>query len=89
MVTSPAVSAPESNPHGLDFLGSRRLSVKEEWFWYIAAGVSYVLASVWHKFLLNWFLGPLWLVAFIVLGPALWDRVRWRFRRRPGAADAS
>jgi hypothetical protein len=89
MVTSPAVSAQESNPPGLDFVGSRRLGVKEEWFWYIAAGVSYVLASVWHKFLLNWFIGPLWLVAFVVLGPALWDRVRWRFRRRPSAAGRS
>jgi hypothetical protein len=89
MVTSPAVSAQESNPHGLDFGGSRRLGAKEEWFWYIAAGVSYVLASIWHKFLLNWFIGPLWLVAFVVFGPALWDRLRWRFRGHPDAADGS
>ena len=89
MVTSPAVSAPDSNPRGLDFVGSRRLRGKEEWFWYLAAGVSYVLASIWHKFLLNWLVGPLWLVAFVVFGPALWDRVRWRVRRRPGTSVRS
>ncbi len=55
----------------------------------MAAGVSYVLASIWHKFLLNWFVGPLWLVAFVVFGPALWDRLRWRFRRRPGTSVRS
>jgi hypothetical protein len=87
MVTSPAVSAPDSDPRGLDFGGSRRLRGKEEWFWYLAAGITYVLASIWHKFLLNWIVGPLWLVTFVVVGPALWDRVRWRFRRRPEVAD--
>ena len=89
MVTSPAVSAPESNPHGLDFVGSRRVRGKEEWFWYVAAGLSYVLASIWHKFLLNWFVGPLWLVAFVVFGPALWDRLRRRFGGRPDAPHHS
>ena len=27
---------------------------------------------------LNWFVGPLWLVVWIVVGPAVWDRIRGR-----------
>lgn len=53
----------------------RRLGGKEEWFWYLAAAISYILLGIWHKFLLNWFVGPLWLVAVVVIGPALWDRL--------------
>ena len=61
---------------------SRRLVGREEWFWYLAAAVSYITLSIWHKFLLNWFVGPLWLVAVVVIGPAVWDRLRRRGRRR-------
>ena len=60
----------------MDHRGSRRLSGKEEWFWYLAAAISYIVCGIWQKFLLNWFIGPLWLVAFVVIGPAVWDRVR-------------
>ena len=67
----------------------RRLTRIESALWYGLAGASYVGLSVHHKFLLNWFIGPLWLVAFVVFGPALWDRLRWRFRRHPDAADGS
>ena len=83
MVTSGAVSSPEQppidSPNGppeLDLRGSRRLAGKEEWFWYLFAAVSYILLGMWQKFLLNWFVGPMWLVAVVVIGPALWDRVR-------------
>ncbi|MEM9746695.1 MAG: hypothetical protein AAF945_08370 [Actinomycetota bacterium] len=65
----------------LDFRGSRRLTGREEWFWYLAAAVSYILLGIWHKWLLNWFVGPAWLVAFVVIGPWLTDRLGWTGRR--------
>lgn len=69
-------------PDEVDLSGSRRLRGREEWFWYLAAGISYALLGIWHKFLLNWFVGPVWLVAVVVVGPAVWDRVRgWRPER--------
>ena len=88
MVTSGAVSSPEvpadsaCGPSDLDFRGSRRLAGKEEWFWYVVAAVSYILLGIWHKFLLNWFVGPVWLVAVVVIGPAVWDRIRGLRRGR-------
>jgi hypothetical protein len=65
----------------LDHGGARRLTGAETALWYGLAGVSYVGLSIFHKWLLNWFIGPLWLVAFVWLGPELVDRVRgWRRR---------
>ena len=61
-----------------DHLGWRRLGPVEEWVWYLAAGISYILLGIWHKWLLNWFVGPVWLVVFIVVGPWVTDRVRAR-----------
>ncbi|HKE72831.1 MAG TPA: hypothetical protein VKB57_04420 [Acidimicrobiales bacterium] len=46
--------------------------------WYGVAGASYVGLSVHHKFLLNWVVGPLWLVAVVWLGPAAAALVRPR-----------
>ena len=73
----------------LDFRGSRRLVGAEEWGWYLLAAVSYILLGVWHKWLLNWFVGPLWLVAIIAVGPWLTDRLGITGRRRHGADDPS
>jgi hypothetical protein len=56
----------------------RRLSGRETALWYGLAGVTYVVASIWQKGLLNWIIGPLWLVAFVWLGPMVADL----FRRR-------
>ena len=68
----------------IDFRGSRRLVGAEEWIWYLIAGVTYIVLGIWHKWLLNWFVGPAWLVAFIVVGPWLTDRLTDRLgvRRR-------
>ena len=60
---------------GLDFRGSRRLVGFEEWAWYVLAGVTYIVLGIWHKWLLNWFVGPAWLVVFVVIGPWLTDRI--------------
>lgn len=46
--------------------------------WYVLAFASYVGLAVFHKWLLNWIIGPVWLVATVAIGPALWDRVRTR-----------
>jgi hypothetical protein len=70
-----------------DFRGSRRLVGGEEWFWYLLAGASYVLAGVWHKWVLNWLLGPLWLVTVIVVGPWLVDRARSAIGLRRSVSD--
>lgn len=45
----------------------------------MVAAVSYVGVGMFHKFVLNWIIGPLWLVAVVVIGPAV--RERWRHRR--------
>jgi hypothetical protein len=50
--------------------------------WYVIAAVSYCAASIVEKGLLNWFVGPLWLVAVVWLGPELVDLVRARSSRR-------
>jgi hypothetical protein len=63
----------------LDFRGSPRLTGRAEWWWYLVAGVTYIVASVQFKWLLAWWVGPAWLVAVIVAGPAAVER--WRARR--------
>jgi hypothetical protein len=69
-----------------DHLGQRRLSRGENWWWYAVAGISYVSLGVWHKWLLNWFVGPVWLVCVLWFGPLLVDLVRPRDRRSGGTA---
>lgn len=61
-------------PAGVD----GRLTGATEWFWYVVAAVSYILVGIGNKWLLNWLLGPIWLVAVICLGPPLatWLRVQ-------------
>ena len=43
---------------------------------YLLAATSYVALGVFNKFLLNWIIGPIWLVAWIWAVPALLDRFR-------------
>lgn len=85
MVTSAGVSPPEGSGSGTGRgeRNERRLIGREEWFWYLAAAVSYIVLGIFHKFLLNWIVGPLWLVAVVVVGPAVWDRLRGRERSSP------
>jgi hypothetical protein len=56
----------------------RRLSTTETAFWYGVAFLTYVGASIYEKGLLNWIVGPLWLVASVVFGPRIVDRLRGR-----------
>jgi hypothetical protein len=70
-VTDPA-------PPSLDHRGSRRLGRREEFIWYVIAAVTYTCLAVYHKWLLNWIMGPGWLVATVTIGPAVIDRIRRR-----------
>ena len=47
-------------------------------FLYATAAVTYVSLAIYNKWLLNWVLGPLWLVAWVWGLPALWNLVRRR-----------
>ncbi len=88
---------PGSGEPAVDHLGQRVLTGTETWWWYLVAGVSYVIAGVYQKWLLNWIIGPVWLVAVVWVGPPLWDRLRGRrdtrgaggARRAPGAGGAT
>ena len=60
----------------LDVRVGRRLTGAEEWWWYLFAGVTYIATGIWHKWLLNWLIGPAWLVSVIVIGPWLVDGLR-------------
>jgi hypothetical protein len=64
----------------VDHLGARRLSAGESWVWYLVAGGTYIGFSIFHKFLLNWIVGPIWLVAVLWFGPILADRLAGRRR---------
>lgn len=74
----------------LDHRGSRRLGSLEQAVWYLVAGVTYVVLGIYHKWLLNWFVGPVWLVAVVVVGPWVTDQIGARLRPgdgRPGGDD--
>jgi hypothetical protein len=43
---------------------------------YAAAAISYIGLSIYNKWLLDWVVGPLWLVAWVWGVPALWRLVR-------------
>jgi hypothetical protein len=45
-------------------------------FLYAAAAISYIGLSMYHKWLLDWIVGPLWLVAWVWGLPAIVRLVR-------------
>jgi hypothetical protein len=45
---------------------------------YMSAAVTYVSLAIYNKWLLNWILGPFWLIAWVWGLPALWNLVRRR-----------
>jgi hypothetical protein len=45
---------------------------------YLSAGATYIGVAMFHKFLLNWIIGPIWLVAWVWLVPVLVERLRRR-----------
>ena len=71
--TVPPWSAPTGRP-GDPIWYTRRV----EMGLYVLAGASYVVLGMFHKWLLNWVIGPVWLVVWIWTVPLLVDRVRGR-----------
>jgi len=53
-------------------------------FLYAAAAVTYIGFGLYNKWLLDWIIGPLWLLAWMQVVPALGRR----FRRRSDARSA-
>ena len=43
---------------------------------YVTAGVTYIGFSIYNKWLLDWIVGPAWLVAWVWGLPALWRLAR-------------
>ncbi|MGV3758637.1 MAG: hypothetical protein ACO1PW_03725, partial [Actinomycetota bacterium] len=66
----PGLAEPSGRPGDPDWY-TRRF----ELVLYVLAGVSYVVLGVFHKWLLNWVVGPIWLVTWIWAVPILVDRV--------------
>jgi len=58
----------------------RPLRGREELVVYALAGVSYIVAGLAWKGLLNWIVGPLWIVVWVWFVPPLLDRLRARRR---------
>lgn len=71
---APPLSAPTGRP-GDPAWYTRRLELAL----YVLAGVTYIGLGIFHKFLLNWVIGPVWLVVWVWAAPALVDRA---LRRR-------
>jgi hypothetical protein len=67
----PPLSAPTGRPGDPPWY-TRRF----ELVLYVLAGVSYVVLGMYFKFLLNWIIGPLWLIAWIWVAPIIVDRLR-------------
>lgn len=67
----PPLSAPTGRP-GDPIWYTRRFELAL----YVVAGASYIGLGIFHKFLLNWVIGPIWLIAAVWLVPVLIDRVR-------------
>jgi len=47
-----------------------------DFFLYASAAVSYVSLAIYNKWLLDWIVGPFWLVAWVWGLPSLWKLVR-------------
>src|SRR5262245_55942165 len=77
----PAPSASDATDWG------RRLSRNEKILWYGLAGVTYCGVAIFEKGILNWIIGPIWLVFFVTAGPALVDQVRGRRPERVPAGE--
>lgn len=61
-------------PMGLE----RTLTARATAAWYAVAAVTYIGAATFEKGLLNWLIGPAWLVAVVTFGPLAVERTRRR-----------
>lgn len=47
-----------------------------DFFLYVSAAISYISLSIYNKWLLDWIIGPLWLVAWVWGLPAIVKLIR-------------
>ena len=73
----PVASGPVRPKRKLESLGPNVPS-RGTAIWYAVAGITYVGAATIEKGLLNWLIGPAWLVAVVTFGPLVLDRSRRR-----------
>jgi hypothetical protein len=84
-MSEPSRPAPPSAPGAPSNPGTPSKYV--DFFLYASAAISYVSLSIYNKWLLDWIVGPLWLVAWVWGLPALVKLVRRqpiRPQRGPG-----
>lgn len=65
------MSSFEETPDRLDGISVSRRALA---CWYVLAFVTYVVCATFEKGLLNWIVGPAWLVVVVTFGPRLWPR---------------
>ena len=53
-------------------------SKRADFFLYAGAAVSYISLAIYNKWLLDWIVGPAWLVAWVWGVPALYNLIRRR-----------
>jgi hypothetical protein len=77
--TGPAPS-PEPATPASEGSTSKRFTTANyvDFFLYASAAITYVSLSIYNKWLLDWIVGPFWLVAWVWGLPALYNLIRRR-----------
>jgi hypothetical protein len=70
--TGPAPSPESATPASKRFTRANYV----DFFLYASAAISYVSLSIYNKWLLDWIVGPFWLVAWVWGLPALYKLIR-------------
>jgi hypothetical protein len=70
--------SPEPAPPASDGSAPRRFTTANyvDFFLYASAAITYISLSIYNKWLLDWIVGPFWLVAWVWGLPALYKLVR-------------
>ncbi|MCU1457123.1 MAG: hypothetical protein JWL73_1215 [Actinomycetia bacterium] len=75
----------QAAPNGAEPTASKRFTPKRftaanyiDFFLYASAAITYVSLSIYNKWLLDWIVGPFWLVAWVWGLPALYKLIRRR-----------
>jgi hypothetical protein len=72
--TPPSPESSNSRSPKAPWVPSKRVDV----LLYLTAGVTYIGLSIYNKWLLDWIVGPAWLVAWVWGVPALYNLIRRR-----------
>src|SRR3977135_3734049 len=81
----PGPPTDQAAPNGADPPRPNRVTPKRftranyiDFFLYASAAITYVSLSIYNKWLLDWIVGPFWLVAWVWGLPALYKLIRRR-----------